>query len=203
MGALKQDNVKRMLAYSSIAHAGFLFLALAVGYTGNKLDPQMVSNLLFYLVVYSVMTLGAFSILSIMTKDENEATDFSDFTGLAKRHPWLSLAFMVFMLSLLGLPPFAGFTAKYLVLSYAIQKEFYGLAIVGVLTSLLSAAYYLRILVFIYFKNNDGRDSMNRVSVVPFPLMFVLVFCIAAVLYLGLNPQNYLVWVSKLSLLIP
>lgn len=188
VAAIAQDNVKRMLAYSSIAHAGYLFLGLLVGFKEGKFDPSALSAVLFYLMAYSFMTLGAFAVLSLMVREGKELTDFSDLTGMGSSHPVLAATFSLFMISLLGIPATAGFVAKYAVFSQAVSNGYVGLAVFAVLTTLVSAYYYLRPVVMMYFGNDEGEPSIFSV---PFPLMISLMACAVAVLYLGIFPTDY------------
>lgn len=188
LGAIVQTNVKRMLAYSSIAHAGYMFLGLLAGLRDGHFDAQATSAVLYYLIGYSFMTLGAFAVLSVMVQDKKEVTQLTDLIGLGTKRPFLAAAFSLFMISLLGFPPTVGFTAKYGIFSYAVQQGHVALAIFGVLTSLISAYYYLWPLVMMYFKGEAQKDSIREV---PFPLMFSLVFCVVSVLYLGFKPADY------------
>lgn len=188
LGAIVQDNVKRMLAYSSIAHAGYLLLGLATGFKDGAFDPQVTQAVLFYLVGYSFMTLGAFAVLCVMVQEKKEATQFSDLAGLGFSRPWLAAAFSLFMISLLGIPGTVGFAAKYGIFSYAVANGYIGLAVFGILTSLVSAYYYLRPLVVMYFRGS----AENKFGEVPLPLLASLIFCSAAVIYLGIFPTKYL-----------
>lgn len=197
LGAIVQDNVKRMLAYSSIAHAGYLLLGLLAGFKNGKFDAEVTSAVLFYLVAYSFMTLGAFAVLSVMVHKKKEACQFSDLTGLGFKRPFLAAAFSLFMISLLGIPPTAGFVAKFSIFSYAVKSGYIGLAVLGVIMVVVSAYYYLRPLVMMYFRESDkGLDKevtdKYPIGYVPFPLMFSLVFCAAVVLYLGVRPIDYI-----------
>jgi NADH-quinone oxidoreductase subunit N len=145
--ALAQQSVKRMLAYSSIAHAGYILTGVVAGnaYGGN--------GVLFYLVAYTSMNVGAFGVLSIMESKDGGNISYDDFTGLSKSQPVLASLMALFMFSLTGIPPFAGFFGKYYVFAGAIQAGYTWLAVVGVLMSLLSAYYYLRLVVLMYFKD--------------------------------------------------
>jgi NADH-quinone oxidoreductase subunit N len=158
--ALVQRNIKRLLAYSSVAHAGYLLIAVAVG------SDLGISALLFYFASYLLTTLGAFGIASLVA----ETTDGGDegygllrYAGLGRSHPVLALAMSVFMISLIGIPPTSGFVGKYFIFQAAIQRALQGsqlflvLAIVGILTSVVSAAYYLKVLVYMYMQEPDGE----------------------------------------------
>lgn len=141
--ALSQESVKRMLAYSSIAHAGYLLIGLAVG------TPLGLSAILFYFAAYAMMNLGAFAMIVLV----------EDFRGLARRHPVWAFCFLIFLLSLAGIPPSAGFVGKFLLFAGAIQSGLYGLAIVAVLNSVLALAYYFRIVREMYMM--EGRRPLE------------------------------------------
>ncbi len=144
--AIAQSNIKRMLAYSGIAHAGYILVALtAAGSAGY-------SSVLFYALSYAFMTLGAFGVVSVLRRSDGEALDISNYSGLAGRHPMLAAAMAVFMVSLSGIPPTAGFFAKFYVFSAAVGSGYVGLAIIGVLNSLVSVYFYMRIVFLMYMK---------------------------------------------------
>jgi NADH-quinone oxidoreductase subunit N len=148
ISALVQSNVKRMLAFSSVSHAGYLVLGVLVyNWVG-------ISAVLFYFVVYSAMNLGAFSIIAIVEKDDT-GTTFKDYRGLAAKHPWLAISMGTFMISLAGFPPTAGFIAKYGLLSAAAENNYIWLVIIAVLNTILSTYYYLRLIVNMYMKDED------------------------------------------------
>ncbi len=149
--ALLQPNVKRMLAYSSIALAGYLLIAVVAGGLGGG------SAALFYLAVYSLMNLGAFGVLALLGREQEERVMVSDLAGLGARHPALAAAMTVFMLSLGGIPPTAGFMGKVYVFSVAVDAGLIPLVIVGVLNSVISIYYYLRITVVMYMRDPQGE----------------------------------------------
>jgi len=130
--ALVQDDVKRMLAYSSIAHAGYILIAFVVG------DRLSSASILYYLLVYTFMNIGAFAIVIVLGRKGAENTGIESYAGLAARHPLLALAMSVFLLSLAGIPPLAGFMGKFYVLSAAVKAKFYWLAVIGVLNSVVA-----------------------------------------------------------------
>lgn len=144
----RQDSVKRMLAYSSIAHAGYAL----VGVVATLRAPGAESSVLFYLLGYTVSTAGAFGALILCGSRGAEVTSFEDLAGIGKRHPPAALAFSLFLVSLAGIPPTAGFFGKLYVFRSAIDAGLYPLAIVGLLNSILGAYYYLRVMVFMYFR---------------------------------------------------
>ena len=149
--ALAQPNIKRMLAYSSIAHAGYILTGVvAANSTG-------ASGVLFYLVAYTVMNIGAFGVVSIVESTDGGRLHIEEYGGLGERRPLLAGLMAVFMFSLTGIPPFAGFFGKYYVFAGAVEGGYTWLAIVGVLMSVVSAYYYLRIVVMMYFREG-GAD---------------------------------------------
>jgi len=149
--ALLQTNVKRMLAYSSIAHAGYLLIAVVAGGQAGG------AAALFYLAVYSLMNLGAFGVLALLGREQEERVTISDLAGLGQRHPGLAAAMTVFMLSLGGIPPTAGFMGKVYVFGVAVDAGLVPLVIVGVLNSVVSIYYYLRITVAMYMREPQGE----------------------------------------------
>ncbi len=155
--AISQTSIKRMLAYSSIAHAGYILTGVIAA---NSFGSQGV---LFYLVAYTVMNVGAFGVLSYLETSEKANLTFDDYSGLASRRPTLALLMAVFMFSLSGIPPFAGFFGKYYVFAGAVQAGYTWLAVVGVLMSVVSAYYYLRLVVLMYFKEQShaALDAPN------------------------------------------
>src|SRR5216117_2830494 len=151
--AIAQSNLKRMLAYSAIAHMGFLLLGLLSGVVGGNLlnAADGYSTALFYVVVYVLMTLGAFGVLLYLSRKGFECENLDDFRGLNRRSPWFAFVMLVLMFSLAGLPPTAGFYAKLAVLSSAVQAGQLWLAVAAVILSLVGAFYYLRIVKLMYF----------------------------------------------------
>jgi NADH-quinone oxidoreductase subunit N len=154
--ALAQRNVKRMLAYSSIAHAGYLLVAVACGTTLGG------SALVFYVLAYTLMTLGAFGVLSVAGREGERDVRIDDLSGLAKRRPWLALAMAIFMLSLLGFPGTIGFIGKWYILTAALGAGQQALAIVLVLTSVVSAGYYLPVVMAMYMKDETEPGTIER-----------------------------------------
>ena len=180
LAALRQKSVKRMLAYSSVAHSGYLLVAVIAG------DGP---GLVFYLFVYLFMNAGAFGVLAVMSGERFEHTSIDDFAGLGRRHPWLAASLTVFLLSLAGFPPTAGFLAKFYVFGAAVREGHPLLAIAGVLASLVSVAYYLRVVVVMYMRDPVNEVFIERES----PALFLVVFlCLLGTLQLGLWPGNIL-----------
>ena len=177
-----QTNIKRMLAYSSIAHAGYLLLGIiATNATGK-------AAILFYLLAYAVTNLGALGVVAILGTPENEHDELRDFAGLWRSRPGLAGLMTIFLLSLGGFPPTAGFIGKWYIFTAAVQEGYYWLAIIGVLTSVVSVFFYLRIVVMMYM--SDGAE-IRRPSV-PATAMAGLALATAAVLYLGVLPTRIL-----------
>lgn len=152
--ALSQNNIKRMLAYSSIAQAGYILMAF-VPYGIKEVAPVAIASGLFYLVAYTISNFGTWGIVIALEKAENKGLEVDDYAGLAKKHPALAIAMTIFMLSLIGFPPTLGMVGKFYLFSSAIEGGFTGLAIIGVLTSVISAYYYLRVVVNMYMKEGD------------------------------------------------
>ena len=151
--AVSQRNVKRMLAYSSVANAGYLLVAVATA------SPRAVASLLFYLAAYAVMNLGAFGVTLLVEHDDGRGTTLDDFNGLARRNPALAAAMAVFMVSLAGAPPTAGFLAKYFVFYAAMVNNQVSLAIIGILASVLGMFYYLRVIWAMYFVSGEQAEA--------------------------------------------
>jgi NADH-quinone oxidoreductase subunit N len=177
--AIAQTNVKRMLAYSSIAHAGYMLSGVAAA------NAEGQAGVLFYLIAYLFMNLGAFGIVGIMEGEDEKNLNIDDYAGLSAQRPVLAMLMAVFMFSLAGVPPFGGFFGKYYVFLAAIKAHMTWLAIVGVLTSLVSAYYYLRLVVLMYFR--DGKADVQWKP----SLAAMVAVCVSAllILQLGLYPS--------------
>ncbi|MFZ0773684.1 MAG: NADH-quinone oxidoreductase subunit N [Candidatus Sulfotelmatobacter sp.] len=183
VGALVQNNVKRLLAYSSIAHAGYLLIAFAAA-------PQLgASAAMFYTAAYAAMNLGAFAVVSHFANAGERYVTLEDYEGLGRSSPLLAATLTIFLLSLIGIPMTGGFFAKFYVFSAAVKANLIWLTIIGVLNSGIGAYYYLRIIVMMYM-----RESRKEVPVAPVPyaLRLALICCIAATLYLGIFPGRVL-----------
>ncbi len=182
--AISQRNVKRMLAYSSVAHAGYILVGLAAG------TPEGYSGALFYLVVYSIMNIGAFGVIALLEWDEKEGSEqtLDSLAGVGYKKPLLAWCMVFFMFSLAGFPPLGGFFGKVAVFAPAIDAGLTWLAIAGVLTSAVSAYYYLRVLVVFFMKEPKENESASRSFPVPRLSAAVLVFCVIALIVLGVAP---------------
>jgi NADH-quinone oxidoreductase subunit N len=191
--ALNQSSVKRMLAYSSIAHAGYLLIAIVVG------EEWGGPPLLFYLLAYMLMTLGAFAVVTALAENANPRESYADFAGLGFKRPFLAMAMSLFMLSLAGFPPLAGFTGKFYIFRSAVLSGHTILAVIGVLNSLLSVTYYLRVIVAMYMQEGGADGKAFRQS----PYLYAAVtVAVLGTVYLGIIPAAALDWtrVSFLSL---
>jgi NADH-quinone oxidoreductase subunit N len=154
VAAIAQTNIKRMLAYSSIAHAGYILISLPAAATPTVTD-EAIRAALFYLLGYAITNLGAWGIVLAMEKMGDEGLQIEDYAGLSTRRPGFALAMAIFMLSLTGMPPTVGFIGKFTIFRAAIDADLVWLAIVGVLTSLISAYYYLRVIVMMYMRTGE------------------------------------------------
>ncbi len=159
--AIAQRNIKRMLAYSSIAHAGYMLMALVV-FGHETLATKAVAAVLFYLVAYAFATFGAWSVVMLLERREGRGLDLDDYAGLARRAPWLAAAMAVFMFSFTGVPPTLGFFGKFYLFQVVLEAGFPGLALLGVLTSLVSAYYYLRLVMLMYMRPGEPEVRSAR-----------------------------------------
>lgn len=186
--AIRQRSVKRMLAYSSIAHAGYMTVALLVPAADFGGGPAI----LYYLVAYTFMTMGAFAVvIAVTSKHENEVypDDLTRFNGLGRSQPLLGVVMALFMLSLAGIPPgMAGLLGKFYIFNAAVKGHLIGLTIVGVLNSAISAYYYLRVIVAMYFLEPEGEDAPH--PQVELGVFAVLTVCAIGVVYLGIFPSS-------------
>jgi NADH-quinone oxidoreductase subunit N len=185
LGALRQTSIKRMLAYSSIAHAGYILVAIAAGTT------EGVAAASFYLVSYAAMNVGAFAVLSYAARYEERAVNITDFAGLARRNSFLAATFTLFLLSLIGIPFTGGFFGKFYVFTSALHAGLTWLTILGLLNSGVGAFYYLRIIATMYM---DAKDSSTTLELRPmsFGTATVLVLAAAVTLFLGIVPTHVL-----------
>ena len=190
ISAISQKSIKRMLAYSSIAHAGYLFVAIVAGGQGDSSDFA-ASAVVFYLFAYALTNIGAWAIVMALEKKDDIGTAISDYAGLARSNPRLGVAMTIFMLSLTGLPPTMGFVAKFYVFRAALNVGYTWLVIVGVITVLISAYYYLRIIVLMWMRDGAEIDSA------PMPLNFVVGLTAVTTLVFGILPGPVLVLLEK------
>ena len=184
--ALMQTNIKRLLAYSTISHVGFIMLGFVTGVISGY------GAAVFYVFVYILMSLAAFGIVILLNKKGFEADQISDFKGLSKHSPWFALMMLVVMLSMAGVPPFIGFYAKFFILQQVISAGFVTLAVVAVVFAVISAYYYLQIIKSMYFEEADKDITINA----PMDMQLVLSINAVLILVVGIFPDFWI----KLSL---
>ena len=183
IGALVQQNVKRLLAYSSIAHAGYLLVAFAAA------QQVGISAAIFYAASYAAMNVGAFAVVSHLASSGEKYVTLDDYAGLGRRAPLLAAILTIFLLSLIGIPVTGGFFAKFYVFSAALQANLVGLVIIGVINSAVAAYYYLRVIIYMYM-----RDERVAAPVTPIPAALGLGLAVSlfATIYLGVLPARVL-----------
>ena len=187
IGALVQHNVKRLLAYSSIAHAGYLLIAfLGPAAENHQLG---ISAAIFYTASYAAMNVGAFCIVSHLAGSNERTVTLDDYAGLSRRAPWLAAMLSIFMLSLIGIPATGGFFAKFYVFNAALKANLVGITVIGVINSAIAAYYYLRVIVVMYM-----RESTEEAPLGPLPASMnaAIAFSALITIYLGVWPQSVL-----------
>jgi NADH-quinone oxidoreductase subunit N len=179
LAALTQSNLKRMLAYSSIAHAGYLMMGIVAG------TERGITAMLIYLMVYSFMQLGAFAIIVMLRRKDMIGDELKDLSGLYQRSPFGAFAMLLFMLSLGGIPPTAGFMGKFWLFGAAVEAGYTGLALIAVLNSAVSLYYYIRIVVFMYLKKEmtGSEPTMSPM------LALTVTVALVATLAMGVYPR--------------
>ena len=194
LAALTQDNVKRMLAYSSIAHAGYVLIGvLAVSQVG-------LWSVIFYLLAYNFITLGAFGTVILLERREYAGETCADYAGLARRSPFLAAMMLLFMIALTGIPPTGGFVGKFYLFAAAIQGGWGWLAVIGVLTSAISLYYYFRIVLYMYLVDSDQTTPTPLRSPA---LVTAIAFCAIATLALGIIPGPFIEFAKRSLLPLP
>jgi NADH-quinone oxidoreductase subunit N len=176
VAAIAQTNIKRMLAYSTISHMGFMLLGILAG------TPEGYAAAMFYAIAYAIMSAGAFAVVILVSNGDREADQLDDYRGLAKRNPWHAFLMLMILFSLAGVPVFLGFFAKWQVIAAAISAGFTGLAVLAVLTAVVGAFYYLRIVKLMYFDEPDDSSTI----IAPVDFRAVLTVNGVAVLALGI-----------------
>lgn len=195
--ALTQVNLKRMLAYSSIAHTGYLLVGLLAGPgTSAGYGPVFM-----YLLAYTITNLGAFALLGAVGRKADLGTNLHDLAGLSRKHPWLALAMSVFLFSMAGIPPTAGFAAKYLMLSSAVQAGEISITVIAVLCSAISVYYYLRVLVFMYMREPASTGPV--VSGRSFGAALSVALMVILVLGMGILPAPVMEMSKRAALVSP
>lgn len=188
--AIVQTDIKRMLAYSSIAHAGYILMAF-VPYGNPNVAPISIAAGLFYLVAYALTNFGSWGVVIALERAEGKGLAISDYAGLGRKYPALAAAMTVFMLSLTGLPPTLGLVGKFYLFRAVISGGYVGLAVIGVVTSLISAYYYLRVVVTMYMQ--EGEPETER----EFWLGFTTAGTALITVLISLVPQGLFAWVSE------
>ena len=192
--AIVQNNVKRMLAYSSIAHAGYAMVGFVAAGASNDAEQRSaaLAAVAFYMLTYAVMNLGAFAIVTLMARNNDRRTEVEDYNGIAARAPGLAFALSLFLLSLLGMPLTAGFMGKIMVfraalnVGHATDNQFlYALVVIGVLNTAISAYYYLRLIIVMFFRDRTTEWIAPRI---PAAVAVALVITVLGVFYLGIFP---------------
>jgi len=189
--AVTQTNIKRMLAYSSIAHAGYIAVAFASG------SQRGVSAALFYTLAYTVTNLGAFAIVTILSRSEDKLTNISDYAGLAAKRPGLAALLALFLLSLAGVPGTAGFAGKFFIFRSAVESGLLWLTVIGVVTTVVSFYYYLYVIVQMYMRDPTEEFADLRIAG---SLKIALFIAAVGVLYLGILPTRILEWSTSAAL---
>ena len=177
IAAIGQTNIKRLMAYSSIGHIGFALAGIATG------TQEGYSSTLFYMTIYVVMNIGVFCCIYLMQKDGKYREDIKDLSGLSKNQPVLALAFLILFFSMAGIPPLGGFFAKFYVFMSVIKNEMYTLAVIGLLTTVISAFYYLKVIKVIYFDNSilkfDANNNLTIKSTLLISCLFLVIFFVS------------------------
>ncbi|MFQ5654895.1 MAG: NADH-quinone oxidoreductase subunit N [Planctomycetota bacterium] len=184
LAALNQTNIKRMLAYSGIAHSGYLLIPVILAMLGT---PSAGAGALFYLTAYLMMTLGGFTVVAAVSRGDRDREEIEALNGLARRHPLLAVALTLALISLAGIPLTGGFIGKLMIFRDAVQEGYLYLALVGIITSLISVYYYLRPVMAIYFREEES--PVPKVEN-PWGLHLTLTLTSAGILFLGIFPQG-------------
>lgn len=191
--ALRQDNIKRMLAYSSIAHAGYALVGLVAG------NGTGAAGILFYMLSYAFMNIGAFAVIILVAKKGETNGNVMDFAGLGFKRPVLAVVMTIFLFSLAGMPPTAGFIGKFYLFSGAVQKGYLWLAVIGVLNSAASVYYYLRVMVYMYMKEPTEEFEWTQVTA---PVALALIIAVAGSMIPGIVPSVILEYAQQAVKLI-
>ena len=191
IAAIGQKNLKRLIAYSSIGHMGYALAGLAVGTNSG------IQNSIIYICIYLIMNLGFFCCLFMMKRNNQFFDNIDDLSGLSKNHPVISLSLLVLLFSLAGIPPLAGFFAKFYIFISVIEESMYFLAIVGLVSTVVSAFYYLRIIKVIYF--DSAKEKFDHVNY--FGLKISLAISTLLILLYFIYPSGLINLVSKINII--
>lgn len=205
LGALLQTNVKRLLAYSSIAHAGYILVAFAA-VTNLSKDTEIGASpayaaVLFYLLTYAIVKVGAFTIVSQFGGAGEKHLQLDDFAGLGERQPWIAAIFSLFLLSLLGLPVMAGFLGKFYIFKVAVDSHLIWLAVLMAINSVIGAYYYIRVIVVMYMREPSAEVAATTPARFPLPVNVVLAITVVGAVYFGLWPSRILTYLLQTKLL--
>ena len=184
IAALTQDNIKRMLAYSSIAHAGYILVGIVSG------RPAGFRSVLFYLFAYAVMNLGAFAVVQVLAGKGESSLQIRDYAGIGFRSPLLSGTLALFLFSLAGIPFTVGFAGKFFIFAAAIEKQMYFLVVVGLIASAIGIYYYLKVIVSMYMRTSESSDGVH--AAVPLVVRIVVIVLAAATVFFGILPGSIL-----------
>jgi len=191
VAAIGQTNLKRLIAYSSISHMGYTLAGLSTG------TNEGIQSSIFYISIYLLMNLGLFSCLLMLKRNNQYYESVEDLSGLSKNHPILSLSLLAILFSLAGIPPLAGFFAKFYVFKAAVEQSMYFLAIVGLLSTVIAAFYYLRIIKIIYFDpEKEKYDTDNNIG-----LKISLTFSTLLILLYFISPSRLVEIISKINII--
>jgi len=190
--ALSQTNIKRMLAYSSIAHAGYALVGLAAG------GPEGAASVMLYVCIYAVMNMGAFGVVIMLRRAGERGEEIADFSGLGKTHKTAAFLMLIFMFSLTGIPPLAGFVGKFYIFKSAIEAGLLWLAIAGVVFSAISAYFYLRVIMVMYMNEPKGSIALTTSP----SLALALAISATAVIFIGVYPTDLLNYIARSSIWI-
>ncbi len=195
IAALTQENIKRLLAYSSIAHVGYMLVAMPAM---TEASPDNVAPILFYLTAYVFMTIGAFAVIVALSEGEDEHNNIASLAGLGRRRPALAAALALFLIALAGVPPTIGFFAKYYLFLTAVRNGYAGLVIVAMLNSAVSLYYYLKPVVVMYFHEGRASESEGTLERMVSPaLVTVILLCTLAVAFFGILPANLMTLIRQ------
>jgi NADH-quinone oxidoreductase subunit N len=183
LAAIVQDNIKRMLAYSSIAHAGYILIGMIAGQEAGT------SGILYYLLAYTFTNLGAFGVVALVGRKGEANVFLDDYRGLARTNPLLALVMAIFLFSLAGIPPTAGFVGKFTIFSAAIKQGYIWLVVIGALTSAASVFYYFRVVMKMYMESPEAEPAKLQFGPA---MLLALTIAASGVLYIGIFPTNYL-----------
>jgi NADH-quinone oxidoreductase subunit N len=191
IAAIGQKNLKRLIAYSSIGHMGYALAGLSVG------SNEGIQSAIIYISIYLIMNLAFFSCLFMIRKSENYFENIEDLSGLSKNHPILSISLLIVLFSLAGIPPLAGFFAKFYIFMAVIEQSMYFLAVIGLLSTVIAAYYYLRIIKIIYFDPGKEKFDSNH----HFGLKVTLTISTIFILFYFIYPSGLTEIISKINII--